>query len=139
MGIKVAAGAVVVTGAALVAAAVFGAAELPARVLVIAAVVGLYAARVGDLRAVVAVTALAVAVFVGFLANRFGELTGGDGWSYAPLILFAAALGAGYRRMAMSAEDRAGQRPAPTPRRCPWETNTVASPPGSRPGGPDGR
>lgn len=139
VGISVAAGAVAVTGAALVVAAVFGAAELPARVLVIAAVVAWFSARVRDLRAVAAVTALAGAVFVGFLANRYGELTGGEGWSYAPLILFAAALGAGCQRMTMTAEDRSGRQTGATPRPCPWETNTMAMPPGSRSGGPDGR
>ncbi|WBB78523.1 hypothetical protein O7606_20175 [Micromonospora sp. WMMD882] len=134
MGVSVAAGAVTVTGAALVVV-VFGAAELPARVLVVAAVVGWFSARVGDLRAVVAVTALAVAVFVGFLANRYGDLTGGEGWSYAPLIPFAAALGAGYQRMTTYAEDRAERRARLFPR----ATNPVAGPSGNRSGGSDGR
>ncbi|ATO15252.1 hypothetical protein CO540_16575 [Micromonospora sp. WMMA2032] len=91
-------GAALVVGAALVAAAVFAPGELPGRVLLIAGVVGGYAAVVADLRAVAAVTALGAATFVGFLANRYGELTGaGDAWSHAVLIGFAAVLGTGYR------------------------------------------
>ncbi|MEV1056072.1 hypothetical protein AB0I92_02365 [Micromonospora chalcea] len=57
-GFRVAAGAVVVVGAALVAAGVFTPDERPGRVLVMAGVVGAYAAVVADLRAVAAVAAL---------------------------------------------------------------------------------
>ena len=99
-GFRVAAGAVVVVGAALVAAGVFTPDERPGRVLVMAGVVGAYAAVVADLRAVAAVAALGAAVFVGFLAHRYGELTGsGDAWSQAVPIGFAAVLGTGYRHL----------------------------------------
>ncbi|MBQ1022747.1 hypothetical protein [Micromonospora sp. C95] len=66
MGVSTAAGSVALVGAALAAAAVFEVGELPARVMVIAAVVGMFAARVADLRAVAVVTVLAAAIFVGF-------------------------------------------------------------------------
>ena len=99
-GFRGAAGAVVVVGAALVAAGVFTPDERPGRVLVMAGVVGAYAAVVADLRAVAAVAALGAAVFVGFLAHRYGELTGpGDAWSQAVPIGFAAVLGTGYRHL----------------------------------------
>ncbi|MFF5175918.1 hypothetical protein ACFY3U_25290 [Micromonospora sp. NPDC000089] len=100
-GVSVAVGWVVVAGTALLAAAAVPAGDLPTRALLVAVAAGVYAARVADLRAVVAVTALAMATYVGFLAHRFGELTGGgEAWSYAMVIPFAAALGAGYRYMA---------------------------------------
>jgi len=96
--VSVAIGWAVMIGAALLAGALFSPAELPARTLLMCVAAGAYAAVVADLRAVVAVTGLAMATFVGFLAHRFGELTGGgDAWSYAVVIAFAATLGAGYR------------------------------------------
>ncbi|MFG1871762.1 hypothetical protein [Micromonospora arborensis] len=97
-GVSVAFGWVVMIGAALLAGALFSSAELPARTLVMCLAAGLYAALVPDLRAVIAVTGLGMATFVGFLAHRFGELNaGGNAWSYAVVIAFAATLGAGYR------------------------------------------
>lgn len=87
-------------GTALLAAVMVPPPDLPARALLVSIAAGLYAALVADLRAVVTVAALAMATFVGFLAHRFGELTGsGDAWSYAVPIPFAVALGAGYRYM----------------------------------------
>ncbi|RLP94554.1 hypothetical protein EAD89_03790 [Micromonospora sp. BL4] len=95
---SVAAGWALMIGAALLAAGLFSPAELPARTLLMCVAAGAYAAVVTDLRAVVAVTGLGMATFVGFLAHRFGDLTGGgDAWSYAVVIAFAATLGAGYR------------------------------------------
>ncbi|WP_147458750.1 hypothetical protein [Micromonospora sp. BL4] len=97
-GMSVAAGWALMIGAALLAAGLFSPAELPARTLLMCVAAGAYAAVVTDLRAVVAVTGLGMATFVGFLAHRFGDLTGGgDAWSYAVVIAFAATLGAGYR------------------------------------------
>ncbi|WP_431944729.1 hypothetical protein [Micromonospora marina] len=62
----------------------------------LAGVVGAYAAVVADLRAVAAVAAQGAAVFAGFLAHRYGRLTGpGDARSQAVPIGFAAVLGAG--------------------------------------------
>ncbi|RLQ04896.1 hypothetical protein EAD96_13015 [Micromonospora sp. BL1] len=65
-----------------------------------------------DLRAVAAVAALGAAVFVGFLAHRYGELIGaGDAWSRAVPIGFAAVLGTGYRHLrSIGAEARAVTR-----------------------------
>ncbi|MFE9692624.1 hypothetical protein [Micromonospora sp. NPDC005806] len=98
IGFSVARGAALVVGAALLAAAAFAPTELAGRILLMAVVVGAYAAVVVDLRAVAAVAALAAATFVGFLAYRYGDLTGGgNAWSYAVLIGLAAALGRGYR------------------------------------------
>ncbi|MDG4840251.1 hypothetical protein O7631_27295 [Micromonospora sp. WMMD967] len=86
--------------ASLLAAALFSRSEMPGRALVVAVAAGAFAAMVPDLRAVAAVTSLAMATFVGFLANQFGELIGGDGaWSYAVVICFAGVVGTGYRIM----------------------------------------
>lgn len=90
----------VVVAAALLAAGVFPPADRLGRALFMAVAVGAYAAVVADLRAVAAVTVLAMATFVGFLVHHFGELTGGaDAWSYALVIVFAAALGAAYQHL----------------------------------------
>ncbi|MEV4809821.1 hypothetical protein [Micromonospora avicenniae] len=116
-GIGVATGAVLVVGATLLAAALFSPAELSGRVAVVAIAVGGYAALVPGLRALAAVTLLAVACFIGFLVNRFGELTdvSGEVWAYAAVIGFAAVLGVGYRYLCALA-----RRPSPrsgSPRR----------------------
>ncbi|MFY1594782.1 hypothetical protein [Micromonospora sp. WMMD737] len=111
-GISVAVGGAVMIAAALLAT-VFPPAELPGRVLVIALAAGVFAAVVADLRAVAAVTGLGMAIFVGFLANRFGELTGdADAWSYTVLIGFASALGTGYR-VIRSTPQSTGEEPDP--------------------------
>ncbi|MET7831416.1 hypothetical protein [Micromonospora sediminicola] len=128
-GIRVAGGAALVVGAALVAAAVFTPGELPGRVLLIAGAVGAYAAVVADLRAVAAVTALGAATFVGFLANRYGELTGsGAAWSHAVLIGFAAVLGAGYRHIRSINVDHDEVPRRPPLRRVPGPTAVVVPP-----------
>ncbi|MEH1168978.1 hypothetical protein V6V47_26700 [Micromonospora sp. CPCC 205539] len=99
-GVSVAIGWTAMIAASLVAAALFSRSEMPGRVLIVAVAAGAFAALVPDLCAVAAVTGLAMATFVGFLANQFGELTGGDGaWSYAVVIGFGAILGTGYRFM----------------------------------------
>ncbi|WP_433318366.1 hypothetical protein ACQP0U_11985 [Micromonospora sp. CA-269861] len=99
-GVSVAIGWTVMIAASLVAATLFSRSEMPGRVLIVAVAAGVFAAMVPDLCAVVAVTGLAVATFVGFLANEFGELSGGGGaWSYAVVIGFASTLGIGYRFM----------------------------------------
>ncbi|WP_146179830.1 hypothetical protein [Micromonospora sp. RP3T] len=127
-GIRVAGGVLLVVGSALVAAAVFAPGELPGRVLLIAIAVGAYAAVVADLRAVAAVTALGAATFVGFLAHRFGELTGsGDGWSHAVLIGFAAVLGTGYR-YARSINSGHHDAPRPPLRRVPGPAAVITPP-----------
>ncbi|WP_446218110.1 hypothetical protein [Micromonospora sp. IBHARD004] len=134
-GISVAVGWAAMVGAVLLAAAVFPPVDLAARALLVAVAAGAYAALVADLRAVAAVTALAMATFVGFLAHRFGELTGGgDAWTYAALIAFAAVLGAGYRRLrAMASAD--GEEAARYPSVVRPRTSVVA-PPDDAPGGP---
>ncbi|WP_433116330.1 hypothetical protein [Micromonospora sp. CA-246542] len=110
-------------GATLVAAGLFTPGELPGRALLIAVVVGAYAGMVADLRAVVAVTALGAATFVGFLAHRYGELTGpGDSWSYTVLIGFAAVLGTGYRYARSVTGFRAAGATPPTTAARTWLT-----------------
>ncbi|MFC0507767.1 hypothetical protein [Micromonospora costi] len=115
-GIAIAAGAVLVVGAVLLAAALFPPGDLSGRVFVLAVAVGGYAALVPDLRALAAVTVLAALTFVGFLANRFGELTGASStvWSYTAAIALAALLGAGYRSM-RSSSPASGMPPRPSP------------------------
>ncbi|WP_446210265.1 hypothetical protein [Micromonospora sp. IBSANI012] len=134
-GISVAVGWAVMVGTVLLGAAVFPPVDLPARALLVAVAAGAYAALVADLRAVAAVTALAMATFVGFLAHRFGELTGGGGaWTYAALIAFAAVLGTGYRRLrAMASAD--GQEASRYPSVVGPRTSVVA-PPDDAPDGP---
>ncbi|SCG44809.1 hypothetical protein [Micromonospora inositola] len=128
VGVSVAAGAVLVVAATLLAAAVFPAPDLAGRALLVAVAVGAYAAGVADLRTVGAVAALAVATFVGFLAHRFGELTGGgDAWSYTPVIVLAVVLGAGYRRLRSVASATAGDVPP--------DAAAVVAPPDDVPGG----
>jgi hypothetical protein len=129
--IRIAGGTVLVVGAALVAALAFAPSDLPGRVLLIAAVVGAYAAAVADLRAVAAVSALAAATFVGFLAHRYGQLTGpGHAWSYTVLIGFAAVLGTGYRYLRAISAGHEGT-PPPSVRRAPG-TGAGITPPGRR-------
>ncbi|MEU5562599.1 hypothetical protein [Micromonospora musae] len=113
-GIGVATGAVLVVGATLLAAALFPSGELPGRLAVVALTVGGYAALVPGLRALAGVTVLAVACFVGFLVNRFGELTGVSAqvWAYSAVIGFAALLGTGCR-WARTLVRPAGAGPAP--------------------------
>jgi len=104
VGISVAVGCLVMVGVSLLAAAVFTPSELAARAGPATVAVGGYAAVVADPRAVLTVTALSLATYVGFLAHRFGELTGSvNAWSYASIIGLAAGLGAGYRRVYTSA------------------------------------
>lgn len=133
-GISIASGAVLVVGASLLAAAAFSPAELPGRSLLVAAVVGAYAAVVADLRAVAAVVALAAATFVGFLAHQYGDLAGpGNAWSYAVPIAFAAALGTGYRYLRSINVDH---DEAALLTRQPVPGSSVVAPPDEAPGGP---
>ncbi|MFC3504012.1 hypothetical protein ACFOOK_23995 [Micromonospora krabiensis] len=115
-GISVAVGAVLVVGAALLAALLFPPDELPGRALVVAIALGGFARFVPDLRAVGAVTVLGAMTFVGFLANEFGELVGApaSAWAYPAGFGFAAGLGAGYRRLRTYAA-APGPSPAPAP------------------------
>ncbi|GAB2959205.1 hypothetical protein GCM10027280_54900 [Micromonospora polyrhachis] len=101
IGIGLAGGCMIVVVAAIIAAAVFPGDAIPGRLLIVAVVVGGYAAVVPDLRATIGVAGVAALVFTGFLANRYGELTTRDGdvWWYAALIGFAALLGRAQRWM----------------------------------------
>ncbi|WP_123827049.1 hypothetical protein [Micromonospora globispora] len=134
IGIRIAGGVVLVVGAAMLAAVAFAPTELPARALLVAVVVGAYAAVVADLRAVAAVAALAAATFVGFLAHHYGDLTGaGNAWSYVVLIGLAAVLGTGYRYLrSINADD---DEVAPLIRR-PVPGSSVVAPPDDAPRGP---
>lgn len=98
-GINLAIGCVVMVAAAFLAAALFPPDAIPARLVVLAVVVGVFAAVVPDIRAALGVAGLSVLVFTGFLANHYGELTTRDGdvWWYALLIGSAATIGTGLR------------------------------------------
>lgn len=113
IGIHLAIGCVVMVAAACAAAALFPPSDIPARLAVMAATVGGYAAIVPSMRAALGVAGLSVLVFTGFLANRYGELTmrGGDTWWYALLIGAAAALGIGWRLARVRRARRYRQRP----------------------------
>ncbi|MFI7604968.1 hypothetical protein ACIBTV_07575 [Micromonospora sp. NPDC049366] len=114
-GISVAVGAVLVIGAALLAALLFPPTRLPGRALVVAVALAGYARFVPDLRAVGAVTVLGAMTFVGFLANEFGELVGAPAatWAYTAGFGFAAGVGAGHRRLRTYATAPGGPSPAP--------------------------
>jgi cell division protein FtsW (lipid II flippase) len=97
--LELAGGCVVVVVAALGAVAILAPFEQGARLLTMAVAAGVLAAAVTDWRTCVAVTVVAVLVFVGFLAHRYGDLAGGSGWSGSVMIAFAALLGRGRRWM----------------------------------------
>ncbi|WP_433300340.1 hypothetical protein ACQP2F_02810 [Actinoplanes sp. CA-030573] len=93
-------GCVAVIAAAFVAAGTFAPGQRWARLLVMALVAGIAAARLADWRACAGVTLFAALVYVGFLADRDGDLLPhGHAWPYALLIVLAALLGRGQRRL----------------------------------------
>jgi hypothetical protein len=92
-------GCAAVVGAAFVAAWMFSPGETVARLVVTSLAVGGVTALTRDWRAGAGVTALAVLIFVGFLVNRDGVLTGSvSGWAEAAVIP-VAALGGFARRV----------------------------------------
>ncbi|MEV4628230.1 hypothetical protein AB0J90_18330 [Micromonospora sp. NPDC049523] len=101
LSLRLVAGWAVVVAAAVVVALLVPADALPLRVLVLAAVVGVYAAVVPDTRATLGTALIAVLVFTGFLAAGYGALgfRAGDIASYTALIGFATVLGLGQRWM----------------------------------------
>src|SRR5689334_8651121 len=89
----VAGGCVAVIAAAFVAAA-FAPRDTAVRLLVVAVTVGVAAAVLNDWRACLAVTGFAMLVYVGFLADRDGDLLAhGTAWPDTLLIGLAAGLG----------------------------------------------
>jgi hypothetical protein len=85
--------------AALRDANFLGAQERGARAQVFGIVVGVSAAVIRDWRHSAGVAVFGVLVFVGFLAHRYGDLTGdASAWRYTVLIAFAACLGRTVRR-----------------------------------------
>lgn len=103
-GVSVAVGWAAMIGAAFVVAAIVPAGEPAARVVVMGIVMLVFASRVADLRAVAAVALLGSATYVGFLVNRFGELTGDRvAWAYTAVIAGAAVVGAVYRWLRVAA------------------------------------
>jgi hypothetical protein len=93
------AGCAAVVGAAFVAALMFTPTESIARLVVMAAAVLGVTAATRDWRAAAGAAALAVLVFVGFLVNRDGVLTGNEhAWADAS-VLPAAALAGWTRRL----------------------------------------
>jgi hypothetical protein len=143
-GVRVTGGALTMVASALLAAGMFDRGELPARLVVVTVAVAAYAAVVADWRAVAATTAMAVAVFVGFLSHRYGDLTHLTSVDvrYALVIGFACVLGATCRWMRTSLPTPggagAGRRPPP-PRPVDVSVGTTPTVPGvvpvPRPGG----
>lgn len=121
LGSQLIAGCVAVVAAAFVATTLFSIDALPARLLVMAGVVGVYAAVVPDTRATLGVTLVAIVVFTGFLAQEYRESTTRDGdvWWYDVMIGFTAVLGLAYGWMG---RDRPTHEPA--------DATTTVSPPG---------
>jgi hypothetical protein len=98
-GFGVAGGCVAVIGAAFVAA-VFAPRDTTVRLLVMAVTVAVLAAVLVDWRACLAVTGFAALVYVGFLADRDGDLLAhGTAWPDALLLAGAALVGRGERWM----------------------------------------
>ena len=98
-GIGLAGGSVVVAGTALATAGLVAPGDLGGRVAAMAVIVAVLAAVLRDARACLGVTVVAVLIFVGFLAHRYGVLTGGSAWPYTIPIVLAAALGRGQRML----------------------------------------
>ena len=93
-----AAGCAAVAVAAVTDATFLGRHELGARALVIGIVVGVSTAMIRDWRHSAGVATFGALVFVGFLAHRYGNLTGdASAWRYTALIAFAACLGRSVR------------------------------------------
>ncbi|MEV4626149.1 hypothetical protein AB0J90_07650 [Micromonospora sp. NPDC049523] len=90
-GICLGGGAALVVAATCLAAALFPASAPLARLLVVAVVVGGFAAVVPNPRVDVAVTLLGFLCFSGFLLDRYGELHWHTGHSGGYLLLLAAA------------------------------------------------
>jgi hypothetical protein len=96
-GLAAGCGAVVV---AALAAALLAPQDLAARALVVALTAGFTSVLIADWRACAGVTVFAGLVFVGFLAHRYGDLTGdASAWTYTIIIVLAALLGRGQRWM----------------------------------------
>jgi hypothetical protein len=127
LGLRLVAGCAVVVAAAVVVVLLVPAEALPLRVLVMAVVVGVYAAVVPDTRATVGTALIAALVFAGFLADGYGALgfRAGDVACYTALIGFATVLGLGQRWMRVGSvrlepdartsspgSDNAGRRPS---------------------------
>lgn len=93
---QVSAGTAVLVLAVLAVAVVVPDTSPAGRVAIVAGVTGVLAAVLSDWRARVAVTGIAIVLFVGVLAGQYGARS----WHFTPLVVLAAALGAGYRRLA---------------------------------------
>lgn len=96
-------GCVTVIGAACLAALAFRPGDTGARLLLMALAAGVLGAVLADWKACLGVTVFAVLVYVGFLADRDGDLLAhSSAWSYALLIGLAAVAGRGQRWMRRS-------------------------------------
>lgn len=88
-------GAAAMIGATALAAALFPAAQQPARLVVVALAAGGCAATIADTRVTLAVAGIGYLLFTGFLVNSRGELTWDGVTSLAHLLAFGTASGIG--------------------------------------------
>ena len=110
MAFGLAGGCVTVVAAALATAALCTPSEQGARLLAMAATAGVLAAVLADWRACLGVTVVAALIFVGFLAGHAGDLTSDRAaWPYTLVIVLAALLGRGLRRVRLAQVRRAAQ------------------------------
>jgi hypothetical protein len=97
--IHIAVGCAAVVLSAILAAAVYPPNVVEGRAVIMAVVVGVYAAKVAEMRVVLGVVGASMLLFAWFLVNGFGEFTtpGLGAAGYLFLIAFAAMLGRGHR------------------------------------------
>ena len=99
---------------ALATAALVAPGDLAGRVAAMAVAVGVLAAVLVDWRASLGVAVAAALIFVGFLAHRDGDLTGGtSAWAYTIAIGLALVLGRA-QRLLRHATVRAASTPVAT-------------------------
>ncbi|MFC7247444.1 DUF4118 domain-containing protein [Catellatospora aurea] len=111
-------------GAAAMSAATIAAAVLAddptARMIIVAAVIGVYAATVADTRASLATTLIGFGLFNGFLVNGYGELSFHGTQTLWNLSVFGVALGLGLgQRWLRQVRDTADEAGADDPPRRP--------------------
>jgi hypothetical protein len=92
------AAAAIVVVAGFAAVVLFPLGPVAGRAVVVAAAVGCATRYVGDWRAGAGVMGLSMLLLVGPLGHGMPSADAGS-WSYTPIVILAAVLGSGYRRM----------------------------------------